>query len=349
MRAYRIHTPGRIPSGRTNGKVAGRVFDQYEYVGKSNEGTPDSPGPGPYRNIEIYQKFETAMFDIMADTKYTSTIFSDDAKFYFSKDKKSPVKLSEVTVEKLGARGYNSEDYMKADKPLGKILLRFIRNMIDNPQMYREGSIGKFLNEYFGIGGDMKESELQFKGFDDVDKNVETTGNQRDKMKAKFVKVTDQEYKSIEEKVKKEKDKKFLLKLKFQGEKKNTYLLYLGFFNNNFYFFKTQSNEILDKNGSSIDVEKLPFEKLNTIFIIETNDIEKLKHKGNFTFKQSGNLKDKDSIDNFKFEDYQIQGNNPYIDEDVEILVGFEDENPLSDITYGKQYSSIFENKVRKK
>ena len=168
-------------------------------------------------------------------------------------------------------------------------------------------------------------------------------------MKAKFVKVTDQEYKSIEEKVKKEKDKKFLLKLKFKGEKKNTYLLYLGFFNNNFYFFKTQSNEILDKNGSSIDVEKLPFEKLNTIFIIETNNIEKLKHKGNFTFKQSGNLKDKDSIDNFKFEDYQIQGNNPYIDEDVEILVGFEDENPLSDITYGKQYSSIFENKVRKK
>ena len=350
MRAYRIHTPGRIPSGRTDGRVAGRVFDQYEYVGSGEGGTPDKPGSGPYRNIEIYQKFETAMFDIMADTKYTSTIFSDDAKFYFSKDKKSPVKLSEVTVEKLGARGSAPEDYMKAAKPLGKILLRFMRNMIDNPQMYREGSIGKFLNEYFGIGGDMKESELQFKGFDDVDKNAETTGNQRDKIRAKFVKVFEQEeYKSIKEKVKKEKDNKFLLKLKFKGENKNTYLLYLGFFKNNYYFFKTQSNEILDKNGSSIDIEKLPFEKLNTIYIIETDGIDELKLRGNFKFKQSGNLKDKDSIDNFKFEDHQIQGNNPFIEDEVEILVEFKDENPLSDITYGKQYSSIFEKKVRKK
>jgi len=36
MRAWRIHTPGRIPSGRTDGRVAGRVFDQYEYVHDNN-------------------------------------------------------------------------------------------------------------------------------------------------------------------------------------------------------------------------------------------------------------------------------------------------------------------------
>ena len=125
LRAWRLHTPGRIPSGRTEGRVAGRVFDQYEFVGSgsSDAGTPDRPGAGPYRNIEIYQKWENAILDILGETKYTETIFSDDAKFYFKVDEseEGKGKLSQMG-SKLGEVA--QDDKTAKAKPIGKILLK---------------------------------------------------------------------------------------------------------------------------------------------------------------------------------------------------------------------------------
>ena len=52
QRAYRLHTPGQIPSGRKGGKVSVSVFNEYEYMGSGGgSGSADSPGGGPYRNI----------------------------------------------------------------------------------------------------------------------------------------------------------------------------------------------------------------------------------------------------------------------------------------------------------
>jgi hypothetical protein len=134
QRAYRIHTPGVIPSGRTDGKVSNSVFREYEYIGKSNPGEPKAPGSGPYRNIELFETWHEGVWSIINDTKYRP-IFSEKAVLRF-----------------------NSDESGKGD-PIekgGKILLAFITRLLDDVQMYRGGSnesgaLPQFIKEYFGV------------------------------------------------------------------------------------------------------------------------------------------------------------------------------------------------------
>jgi len=124
-RAWRIHTPGVIPSGRSSGKVSNKVFREYEYVGDGNSGTPNEPGGGPYRNIELWETWNNGVLDVLSDTKYRS-IFSDNAIFKFKQ---------------------GGDDIKKG----GKILLNFINSLLNDNKMYRSGAMPKFISEYFDI------------------------------------------------------------------------------------------------------------------------------------------------------------------------------------------------------
>jgi hypothetical protein len=152
-RAWRIHTPGVIPSGRTGGKVSNSVFREYENLGGGG-GTPDSPGSGPYRNIELYEQWFEAVQDILSDTKYRP-VFSENTTFIFRN-------------EETGQSG----DPVR--KP-GKILLSFINRLLSDTKMYTGGSMNKFIEEYFDLKSD-KTPPLTEPGFSkDIELNAKTT------------------------------------------------------------------------------------------------------------------------------------------------------------------------------
>jgi hypothetical protein len=164
-RAWRIHTPGVIPSGRTGGKVSNSVFREYEDLGGGG-GTPDSPGSGPYRNIELYDSWYEGVQDILSDTKYRP-IFNQNAIFKFK------------SVE-TGKEG----DPIKAG---GKILLKFINNLISDSKMYKSGAMKTFIEEYFKVTDtNMKETYVGFES--DKDRNKKTSDS---------IKVTEVEFKPI--------------------------------------------------------------------------------------------------------------------------------------------------------
>jgi hypothetical protein len=149
-RANRIHTPGVIPSGRTGGKVSNSVFREYEDLGAGG-GTPDSPGRGPYRNIELYDSWFNAVQDILSDTKYRP-IFSEKTVFQFKN-------------EETGGEGDKIEKG-------GKILLRFINNLLSDSKMYNGGAINTFIEEYFKLKGGIPTTKQVLPGHkNDADEN----------------------------------------------------------------------------------------------------------------------------------------------------------------------------------
>lgn len=159
-RAWRIHTPGVIPSGRTGGKVSNSVFREYENMG-SGSGTPDAPGSGPYRNIELYETWNSAVQDILSDVKYRP-LFSENVKFKFN------------SVE----TGKSGDDIKKG----GKILLKFVNRLASDSQMYSDkGAITKFVEEYFGLSRENKEyghHNWSYSEFPkDAERNFRTTSN----------------------------------------------------------------------------------------------------------------------------------------------------------------------------
>jgi hypothetical protein len=129
-RAWRIHTPGVIPSGRTGGRVSNSVFREYEYMGSGSPGSAADPGGGPYRNIELYEKWFEAVQDILSDTKYRP-IFSENTVLRF-------------TNEETGQEG---DEIQKG----GKILLKFMNELLSENKMYKEGAMSKFIKEYFNL------------------------------------------------------------------------------------------------------------------------------------------------------------------------------------------------------
>ena len=141
-RAYRLHTPGAIPSGRTDGKVSVSVFNEYEYMGGSSGGSPTQPGGGPYRNIKIFDKWKAGVDSILADTKY-KPIFSENTTLSFQNTEGGKVRAGDTV------------------KAPGKMLLRFINKLNDDNSMYSGGSgtyggdkgsaMYKFYEEYFGL------------------------------------------------------------------------------------------------------------------------------------------------------------------------------------------------------
>ena len=170
-RAYRLHTPGAIPSGRTEGKVSVSVFNEYEYMGSGSGGSPTSPGAGPYRNIKIFDKWKAGVDSILADTKYRP-IFSENTTLSFQ-----------------------STETGKGDtvsKP-GKMLLRFINKLNDDNTMYsgggtEKGSMYKFYEEYFGLAP--KEEKPGTQGAKDQAEN-EIVAGAITSVKTKWVKLSD--------------------------------------------------------------------------------------------------------------------------------------------------------------
>ena len=158
-RAYRLHTPGAIPSGRTDGKVSVSVFNEYEYMGGSSYGSPTQPGGGPYRNIKIFDQWKAGVDSILADTKYRP-IFSENTTLSFESSESG------------------SGDPVSAP---GKMLLRFINKLNDDNTMYagggtEKGSMYKFYEEYFGLvppkGDDGGAAALQLKKDQDENDKV---------------------------------------------------------------------------------------------------------------------------------------------------------------------------------
>lgn len=170
-RAYRLHTPGAIPSGRTEGKVSVSVYNEYEYMGSGQGGSPTSPGGGPYRNIKIFDKWKAGVDSILADTKYRP-IFSENTTLSFQ-----------------------STETGKGDtvsKP-GKMLLRFINKLNDDNTMYsgggnEKGSMYKFYEEYFGLSPITEKPGSQ--GAKDQSEN-EIVAGAITSVKTKWVKLSD--------------------------------------------------------------------------------------------------------------------------------------------------------------
>ena len=164
-RAYKIHTPGIIPSGRRGGKVSNRVFREYEYVGKGEDDARMSeeggvnPGIGPYRNKVIFNRWENAVLDIIKDPKYQE-IFNEKTVFKFGK--------ADVRANKVGTKEGG-----------GKALLSFMNDMLDGSSLYRKGAQSEFISKYFGVTVDdrslgfgkdvMSNSEVADKVVDDVE------------------------------------------------------------------------------------------------------------------------------------------------------------------------------------
>jgi hypothetical protein len=166
-RAWRIHTPGVIPSGRTGGRVSNSVFREYENLGEGSSGTPDTPGTGPYRNIELYDSWFEAVQDILSDTKYRP-IFSENMVFRF---------VNEET-------GQEGDEIKKG----GKILLKFINELVGDSKMYKSGAINKFLTDYFKLDPSKIDPSLPGHKNDPEENNESAAG----------IKVTDVDYKTMD-------------------------------------------------------------------------------------------------------------------------------------------------------
>ncbi len=168
-RSWRIHTPGVIPSGRTGGRVSNSVFREYEYMGSGSPGTPSDPGSGPYRNIELYDKWFESVQDILSDTKYRP-IFGENTVFKF---------VNEET-------GQEGDDVKKG----GKILLRFINNLLSENKMYKEGAMNSFIKEYFSLGD--KEMEK-------IQKEIQPGDNKNNAKVASEISNTELIYKKLDQ------------------------------------------------------------------------------------------------------------------------------------------------------
>jgi hypothetical protein len=130
-RAYKLHTFPVIPGGRSGGKVTNRTFREYTSFGG---GTPDSAGHsgGPYRNNRIFNKWESAILDIIRDSKY-QTLFNKE------------------TIYKVGT---------EKRKGLGPKFLSFITQLLDGENLYKSGQQQKFIQEYFGT--EVKQEKISF-------------------------------------------------------------------------------------------------------------------------------------------------------------------------------------------
>lgn len=281
-RAWRLHTPGRIPSGRIGGKVSMSVFQEYENLGDGG-GSPDDPGNGPYRNIELYEKWQEAVLSILGDTKYRTTIFSDDAKFVFVSGEKL------VSVQTIGREVDTSKS-----RPLGKILLRFINRLLADTQMYKkDGAMTKFIDEYFGISGDDVEN-LSYGKFNDVEKNREIAGGIKTPV-LKFGKISDDL-------------KELFKKRRVDGDGNDGIILRMKF-DDIFHYFRvfdyggTSNTTIYMQRFDSFPLERVQCEKVKikvpeSLSIVSYSNRKQLKTNTEFDFKQNKtNIMDSKNFD----------------------------------------------------
>lgn len=129
-KAYKIYTTPTIPSGREGGKVSNKTFREYTYLGSGSPGTLSDPGYGPWRNNKVFDRFEDAIQDIKKSDEY-KPIFSAETNVVFG----------DGTVKKGG----------------GKILLKFIEDLLDGDSLYKTGAQKKFMEKYFNLKVEPKE------------------------------------------------------------------------------------------------------------------------------------------------------------------------------------------------
>ena len=182
-RAYKLHTPGVIPSGRKSGKVSNKVFREYEYVGKGSDTARMAsdggvePGMGPFRNKSIFNKWENAVLDIIKNPEYQE-IFNEKTYFHFSP----------------ADPRYNKEEGKKEGG--GKSLLKFINALLDGSELYREGAQSKFIEEYF----DVKVNEKDLESTPNEHRtNAEVAEKVKDPIKYKFIKFDKNKVKNLDD------------------------------------------------------------------------------------------------------------------------------------------------------
>jgi hypothetical protein len=170
-RAYKLHTPGPIPSGRKSGKVSNSVFREYEFVGKGSEGARMAedggvnPGMGPYRNKSLFNKWENAVLDIIKKPEYQQ-IFNEKTYFHFSP----------------ADPRYNTQSKKKGG---GKALLKLINSLLDGSDLYKEGAQSKFISEYFDV--EIDDNNLGYKKYGDMDSNNKVAQTVKSDTKYKFI------------------------------------------------------------------------------------------------------------------------------------------------------------------
>ena len=140
-RAYKIHTVQMIPSGRKGGKVSNRTFQEYEFMGEGGGGPRAAtdggiePGMGPFRNKSLFNQFESNLLDITKEKKYQA-LFKEDVKI-------------------VG----DNKDVTKPGN--GKILMKFINDILDGQTLYKKGAQSRFFAEYFGF--EISDEKLGYK------------------------------------------------------------------------------------------------------------------------------------------------------------------------------------------
>ena len=125
-RAYRLHTTKKIPSGRKDGKVSNKTELEY-----------DEMGPNSFRNIAVFSKWQDAVYDVLGNPKYKS-IFNEGSTIQIGDG--DPV------------------------RNFGKLLARFMNDMLDKNKMYNDGEQQRLIADYFKIK-DIKHEELNASGF----------------------------------------------------------------------------------------------------------------------------------------------------------------------------------------
>jgi hypothetical protein len=281
-RAYKLHTPGMIPSGRKGNVVSNRVFREYEFVGDGSDNAAAGedagtvkPGIGPYRNKSIFNKWENAVFNIIKNPKYQQ-IFNEKTYFHFAPS---------------DPRYNTAEGSEKKKEGGGKALLTFMNAMLDDSRLYREGAQSKFISEYFDVKVDPKR--LGYTG--DKKKVEEAAANAKpeDDKNPEFKKYKSSDFKNVDD----------LKECIFEMTNKDDKTWYLKFITNEGVFIASpgypfdlkctgMTGKDLPKDGSIYigkisNISNFGYGELEKTYKIEkTKEPKDLENTGKMTFKQ---------------------------------------------------------------
>ena len=128
-RAYKLHTTDAIPGARTDGAVDRLTYNEYTKFGSSS-GNPSATEHGPYRHKKTFNIWEDAVFDILADTRF------------------SPVFAKETVLDDGGGN---------VREGAGVALRQLMMDLLDGDNLYKSSGGGdsagaqkKAIEKYFG-------------------------------------------------------------------------------------------------------------------------------------------------------------------------------------------------------
>ena len=128
-RAYKLHTTDAIPGARTDGAVDRLTYNEYTTFGSSS-GNPSATEHGPYRHKKTFNIWEDAVFDILADTRF------------------SPVFAKETVLDDGGGN---------VREGAGVALRQLMTDLLDGDNLYKSSGGGdsagaqkKAIEKYFG-------------------------------------------------------------------------------------------------------------------------------------------------------------------------------------------------------